>query len=916
MDKGGAPAATPATTELLAEATQLLKSLRMPNLKVMRLSNLQPHAQMVLLDSGATHGLRPAVSEEEWQSGTRTQVMLADGVTESLRLKPGTKVLLSDPLLRPENASWIVPMGCLNELNYKLVWKDHMCHLYTKAGEKIDVELHNGCPYFAHEFGAKLLTVLEQHQIQQELKKMTLKSILTRGAAGLGNNMSIEMAMLVKLKEVMPTLPEDLALKLVPDLSVLTDPNIGLNLPWNRRKRKRLMMAKNVIIHMYSGPDASYWERRLSNEHTEVLCVDLEASTPSNALDETTFAFLLSLCASKRVKALLGGPPCRTTSALRFQKDDGPPILRTEDHPYGLPSLTPQQAELVTNDSILWLRLMLMYILCEEVRPKEQAQTAFLCEQPQDPAEYRKKEDVDEHQYFSMWRTQEWKSFQEAYNAKLISFDQGPFGHPKRKPTTLALINMNEMMQLQDVRGRGAEPEVAPLPELSVKERCALSKTWAAWAPGMKAAVAEAISRWIRREAPPREGPEDPTGVVYAEDDVRPVGVAAIGNVALQQWKQHYLQDHMPARRDCSHCVRSQGRSRAHRRVVHPEAFTLSLDMSGRMTGGKDQTPGTCKYFLVGCYTYPVNKKGKPLLLRPDQDEEEDHPLPGLDQKEEESDVEEDLGEAPNSRDGGSSSAASNVSRNVLVRMSNIQALQTIHDNVSDYIAEEICKLDGTFPEQMWCLPELNKALVKKVEVEEQIQLLADEDRAEEQQQLTHEFLVTKTVSNKEVRENLADWTESIKAEYEQLVVNKKAVKPMSRAELQKMAEKQNKTLEILPAKMVHTRKAGSGAYRSRAVVCGNYQTPNDDNTYAGGADATQIRTMLRISAQYKWKAASTDIRTAFRNAPRRDSRLIAMEVPHVYKMLGLAGPDEVWLINNVGHVRTPGFTKGLVSTP
>ena len=349
VDKGGAPAATPATTELLAEATQLLKSLRMPNMKVMRLSNLEPHAQMVLLDSGATHGLRPAVSEEEWQSGGRTQVMLADGVTESLRLKPGTKVLLSDPLLRPENASWIVPMGCLNELNYKLVWKDHMCHLYTKAGEKIEVELHNGCPYVAHEFGAKLLTVLEQHQIQQELKKMTLKSILTKGSAGLGNNMSIEMAMLVKLKEVMPTLPEDLALKLVPDLSVLTDPNIGLNLPWNRRKRKRLMMAKNVIIHMYSGPDASYWERRLSNEHTEVLCVDLEASTPSNALDETTFAFLLSLCASKRVKALLGGPLCRTTSALRFQKDDGPPVLRTEDHPYGLPSLTPQQAELVTN---------------------------------------------------------------------------------------------------------------------------------------------------------------------------------------------------------------------------------------------------------------------------------------------------------------------------------------------------------------------------------------------------------------------------------------------------------------------------------------------------------------------------------------------------------------------------------------
>ena len=214
------------------------------------------------------------------------------------------------------------------------------------------------------------------------------------------------------------------------------------------------------------------------------------------------------------------------------------------------------------------------------------------------------------------------------------------------------------------------------------------------------------------------------------------------------------------------------------------------------------------------------------------------------------------------------------------------------------YMIEEISKITGTSPEQMWCFPVLNKALVRKVEVEEQTQQLVEEVQAEEQLQLANEFLVTKTVSNKEVRENVADWTESIKAEYEQLAVNKKGVKPMSRSQLQKMADEQGRTLEILPAKMVRTRKAGTGAYRSRAVVCGNYQTPNDDNTYAGGADGTQIRTMLRISAQYRWRAASTDIRTAFLNAPRLDdSRLIAMEVPHVYKMLGLAKPDEVWLI-------------------
>ena len=184
VEKGGAPAANPATTALLSEATQLLKSLRMPNLKVMRLSNIEPHAQLVLLDSGATHGLRPAVSEDEWRSAEVTQVMLADGVTNSLRLKPGTRVLLSDPLLEPELVSWIIPMGCLNELKYKLEWKDHACHLYTKYGEKLNVELHNGCPYISHHFGVQLLNMLEKHQLRQEVMKLTLKSILVNGVDG------------------------------------------------------------------------------------------------------------------------------------------------------------------------------------------------------------------------------------------------------------------------------------------------------------------------------------------------------------------------------------------------------------------------------------------------------------------------------------------------------------------------------------------------------------------------------------------------------------------------------------------------------------------------------------------------------------------------------------------------------------
>ena len=87
------------TAELLHEATQLLKTLRVqpqsPILKVVQIGGLdRTEANMVLIDSGATHGLRPARDHDEWQKGERTTVQLANGSTDAFRLKPGMKILL------------------------------------------------------------------------------------------------------------------------------------------------------------------------------------------------------------------------------------------------------------------------------------------------------------------------------------------------------------------------------------------------------------------------------------------------------------------------------------------------------------------------------------------------------------------------------------------------------------------------------------------------------------------------------------------------------------------------------------------------------------------------------------------------------------------------------------------------------
>ena len=99
------------TAELLHEATQLLKTLRVPagnpRLKVMQIGGLdQAGDGMVLLDSCATNGLRPARDQAEWDAAEPTHVQLANGGTDAFRLKRGTKILLGHPT---EMSSWIVP---------------------------------------------------------------------------------------------------------------------------------------------------------------------------------------------------------------------------------------------------------------------------------------------------------------------------------------------------------------------------------------------------------------------------------------------------------------------------------------------------------------------------------------------------------------------------------------------------------------------------------------------------------------------------------------------------------------------------------------------------------------------------------------------------------------------------------------
>ena len=1253
--------------ELMKEATQLLKSLRInPTLKVMKIGNLRAESeesQWILLDSGATHALRTSQTVDEWNNAEPAKVMLAEGSTDQFRLKSGTKILLSDA---GAPTSWIIPMGGLDDLNYELCWKDGSCLLRDHTGRPIEVTVRGGCPMVRKQDGERILKQLEELYVRQRDKLWKIRALTQTAIDSETPPLNAELALTFCLQEIFPGLPEDVLTRLVPPLDVLESDDFGSMLPWNRRKRRRVHRAKNVVVHVFAGENHQWWEKQCSSRDTEVLCVDIIGGpVKANLLDPNIYAYLLGIAGSGKLKVLLGGPPCRTVSALRYQDDDGPRPVRTEECPYGIEELTPQEAEMVEHDVILMHRFLALYVLAEQVRNPIEPPTQLVMEQPEDPARYRSAADIQKHGYMSVFRTEAWKQFQKRFGVFQVNFDQAPMGHPRRKPTTLA-TTMAQLLELDELRGspRLQEGELRHQ-QKSLEARLEESKKWAAWAPGLKHVIALAVNQHLRSACGPPDlqlAEDEPSSLQSADQDrkqERPkMQTLSKGRLSLEQWRTHFLNDHMPARRDCAHCVRSQARSKPHKRIVHPEAYTLSLDLSGRLSPGDDQQVKGCKYILVGTYTYPVDRNGRSIPTIAGQAEESDAPLPDPDQVDEipgedgaehgaengpaddlqipppvedpleeqaedhgdgleddapcikaaksmyetwgklvqeatdfsmrqltfveivksrhvkhilpavsriharlcslglplyrlhtdrarefvseqmrswalerqvvstmtpgssfktngrvegemntvkksirtlitagvatlqqwplvarhvgerrpraqlhslgwpvgklirfgakayalrkswqgryvqwrdvreevrvlgpdihssltstgyfvksiesgrcfhtddvvipaehppaledqvlylperppaparrlrtkttvpavsmcniegegmilrrfgqmfeplpprgpykppyfETDAHDDgssdswtldatsdsdyqpdpndvtggiveEGEVPNTWAGGSypgtSSQDRQLARQRQIASLKLPALRKLHNNLTEYIKEEFTKIDGLNPDQAMWLPVLAQAVHQRVDLENHMLTLNAAQHDQMVESNNAEFVVTRTISNREVWENLTAWEESIRAEFDQLVVKKKAVSQITKAELQQLAQERNLPIELLPAKMVHTRKAPDGKYRSRAVICGNYAQENPETiNYAGGADAVQCRALVRISASKGWQLSGTDIKVAFLNAPKRDAtRITACEAPTVFKRLGLANEHSVWVV-------------------
>ena len=554
----------------------------------------------VLLDSGSTHVLRPAKGDQELKDSTEVAVVLASEERRLLNQTPEGSILVGKTG-DAETVQSIIPFGKVIEvLGCTLKWTKAGFHLFHPRHGRIRTRVRAGCPEITDEGqAAAIIAELEMKKVE-ELKERTaaLREQLTALCMLETTQRDWRLRLTEYVKTGIPTngllalyqspifaeVPEGVRRRLVPEME-LTDKagwELLKTLPLPRGARKRLYKSRHWMLNLYSGSSNSgdpiqqlTGMKDVNGNEVVVINVDVLSSETWNMNGEVYKVFLWAAM-DGRVKGVLGGPPCRTFSAMRHNRAPGKPEpVRSAEHLWGLPGLSAAQRSYVDKDTELIARQLFLYM---------DQEVGFVMEHPADPNGF-----LEGNGYPSVWNTSmitEFLTEGERRGLCKRTFDQGALGHPCRKPTTVVEnLGMEELDNLKDKRESATSSFDAP------------ASVVASWAPGLRRAIAQGLKRC--------------GGMCSgSEEAVTPV----LAKLSKEQgWKLHLRRDHIPYRRDCAVCVSALGTGRPHRRVQHKSAYVMSIDIGGPMrVASRDAAGRDYRYFLAVAYTFPRYVDVKP----------------------------------------------------------------------------------------------------------------------------------------------------------------------------------------------------------------------------------------------------------------------------------------------------------------
>ena len=563
---------------LLQEASSLMKALR-PTIKTLALKS--PHcckakAQEIstgLLDGGATNALRTGTAKE-----------ISEAVLVTVELAAGCTQLYQDPitgtLLATGDVEPIVPLRGLVSLGYRIKWDGKGCTIFHPKEGKLSCWLRNGCPVVKEGHALQLIQDIENMEREKQAgPKIAVGSVNEETRKWWEFNY--------------PKVPPEVVNYMVGQNDKCPD---GSELPWNRHVRRRLEKAKGIVIHLFAG-DHSGWWRKDWPKGIECLTIDPKDDPNQDLHNPAVWSYVNYLVKTKRVVGIVGGPPCRSVSRLRHNPPGPRPVRDRNVYRFGLEDLTESEKNLVNGDSALVLKQLALYQTASEHQdPKEDSPIGFLMESPEDPAEY----DPKAENYPSFWSWPEVQQFKEKYGMDLISFDQGCYGHPQRKPTSC----MENLPMMSEFHGNRCDGRKGSTLKQDLGDRFAQTSSWSVWAPGMKEAVKTSLLILVEKKG---------------------LGKPHLQKVLDRQgWKKHIIQGHRPFRRDCRACILDMANGPPHRRRTHggSSAWSMGVDVV-QLVKTKDEVTGLdARYMVVATALIPVFESEKEEITTKDCVEE------------------------------------------------------------------------------------------------------------------------------------------------------------------------------------------------------------------------------------------------------------------------------------------------------
>eukprot|EP00435_Cladocopium_sp_Y103_P050550 s148_g15.t1 len=459
-------------------------------------------------------------------------------------------------LLSPTEVEPIVPLRGVVALGYKIRWDSRGCVISHPEVGRISCWLRNGCPVVRKQHALQLIKEIED---QERFKRLGPKL-----AAG---QLSAEERQWWNQRY--PDVPDSV-------LEFMVGQNAGMpkgeTLPWNRRVRKRLRKAKGVIIHLFAGSrqSAREWQKGWP-PGIEILTVDTADSDRQNLHRPEVWAFLAHVV--------------RTHPVVAIKR----PAM--SDSEFGLPGLSDQEQHKVDGDSALLLKQIGLHRLAEESKTDDSPGVGFFLESPEDPAVW-----ADEAESPTFWVWPEVTQLLERPDMRLISFDQGRYGHERVKPTSclsnLPLLEDLDQARCDKPQGKVLHPEI--------QERVKQTAEWSAWAPGLIHALRVSLNLLIHQCG-------------LADNQLKKA-------LSREEWRTHILQGHRPYRRDCRACVLDMAAGPPHRWRMYPGTSAWSLGVDVVLFGKtKDSISGDqVKYAVVATALVPVfDEDHQPPLQEP-----------------------------------------------------------------------------------------------------------------------------------------------------------------------------------------------------------------------------------------------------------------------------------------------------------